>query len=421
MARPTAADVFLFLLATSALLFPAPARVLVALVVPASWLARAAAGGAVLPATPLNSALGFLLASVAMSLAVTPDVLISLGKVCGVLLGTMLFWTITRHVTNESSLRWATRCYLLAGGGLAVVGLLGTNWAGKFPVLAAVLERLPRVIRGVPGAADGFHPNPVGGCLALFVPLQIALLVTGEQRWLGDGKTRGAQAKAIEVGQWLLLALTAGTLLLTQSRGAFAGLAVGTAVLLACHGARARRAVLAACATLALGAILVGPSRLLGLAISHSGPGIAGNVSGRLELWSRAIYGIEDLPLTGMGMNIFRHAQPVLYPAFSTAAGFDVAHAHNQLLQTALDLGLPGLIAYMAVWLLLAKLLGDVGRRAAQRHERILACALGAGLAAHGTFMLTDAVPLGAKVGVLFWLALALAAALHRVALPPRP
>ena len=33
---------------------------------------------------------------------------------------------------------------------------------------------------------------------------------------------------------------------------------------------------------------------------------------------------------------------------------------------------------------------------------------------------MTDAIPLGAKVGVLFWLALALCASLHQVALGRR-
>jgi len=51
-----------------------------------------------------------------------------------------------------------------------------------------------------------------------------------------------------------------------------------------------------------------------------------------------------------MGMNDFRRVMPVL---FTTVRGtnLDVAHAHNQLLQVALDVGLVGLVAYVSLWL----------------------------------------------------------------------
>jgi hypothetical protein len=36
-------------------------------------------------------------------------------------------------------------------------------------------------------------------------------------------------------------------------------------------------------------------------------------------------------------------------------------------------------------------------------------------------FGMTDAIPLGAKVGVLFWMTLALCVSLHQVAMPEKP
>jgi putative inorganic carbon (HCO3(-)) transporter len=47
-----------------------------------------------------------------------------------------------------------------------------------------------------------------------------------------------------------------------------------------------------------------------------------------------------------------------------------------------------------------------------------MAGGLGAGLIAHFVFSMTDAIPLGAKAGVLFWVTLGLVVSLHRVALP---
>jgi putative inorganic carbon (hco3(-)) transporter len=253
----------------------------------------------------------------------------------------------------------------------------------------------------------------------LFVPLQIALLARGATRWLAAHVCAPAHSRSVTAIEVALLILTAGTLLLTQSRGAWVGMIVSALAFLAWHSRTTRAvAALSTVAGIAL-AIKIGPARLVNLTISQSGPGMAGDVSGRMEIWSRALYGIQDFPITGMGMNTFRKVMPVLYPTLLTSPDFDVAHAHNHLLQAALDLGVPGLDAYAAVWMITASVLVSVCRRSTERAYRAMAAGLGAGLIAQFTFGMTDAIPLGAKVGVLFWLTVAVAVALHRVALGP--
>jgi len=66
----------------------------------------------------------------------------------------------------------AVGAFLLAGLGLAVVGLIGVNWSSKLPLLAPLTDRLPRLIRGLPGAQAGFSPNETAGALEWFVPLR---------------------------------------------------------------------------------------------------------------------------------------------------------------------------------------------------------------------------------------------------------
>jgi len=401
-----------------ALLFPTPTRLLVLSVVPVLWLCALHATGRLVPATPLNVALWVLLIMVGVSLYATFDTRFSLGKVSGVVLGVLLFWVVVRWTTTRERLTRALAAFLLAGGGLAIVGLLGTNWFDKFPALGAVVDRLPKAIRGVPGAEEGFHPNAVAGCLVLFIPLQVALLSCARRCFDSAGlKNRGRRSVALAIQASLLL-LTAGTLLLTQSRGAFVGLMIATLAFLAWHSRLTRALAASLAVSVVTLAAMLGSERLFDLAISRSGPGMAGNVSGRMEIWSRAIYGIQDFPLTGMGMNAFRKVMPLLYPTSLTSPDVDVAHAHNHLLQAALDLGIPGLTAYAAIWLLVAALLVKAYARATDPVDRAAAGGLGAGLIAHFFFSMTDAIPLGAKVGVLFWLTLALAAALYHVALP---
>jgi putative inorganic carbon (HCO3(-)) transporter len=403
-----------------ALLFPTPARFALALCVPLVWWWNRRATGHLIPPTPLNACLLLLLAMTAVSLVATFDVAVSLGKVAGVVLGVVVFWAIARWTVSEPRLAAVTGGFLLAGGVLAVLGLLGTNWFGKFPILAPIIDRLPRAIRGVPGAEEGFQPNAVAGCLVLFIPLQAALLFSRGGTWLLAADARGGRRALLVGAQAALLALTAGTLLLTQSRGAWVGLIAATMAFLAWHSWRTRVLAAGLVTAFAVFAFTLGAPRLVDLAISQSGPEMARNVSGRVELWSRALYGIHDFPFTGMGMNVFRKVMPRLYPTYMATPGFDVAHAHNHLLQAALDLGIPGLIAYLSLWLVTAVLLVRVYRRAAGPVGRVMAGGLGAGLIAHFTFSLTDAIPLGAKVGVLFWVALAIAVSLHQV-MAPRP
>jgi O-antigen ligase len=116
-----------------------------------------------------------------------------------------------------------------------------------------------------------------------------------------------------------------------------------------------------------------------------------------------------------MGMNTFRKLMPALYPGYPYLPGEEVPHAHNHVLQAALDLGIPGLVAYLGLWVVAAVLLVAVYRRGADRSHRAAAGGLGAGLIAHFVFSMTDVIPLGAKVGVLFWLTLALIVSLHQV------
>ena len=75
------------------------------------------------------------------------------------------------------------------------------------------------------------------------------------------------------------------------------------------------------------------------------------NVAIRFEVWEQAFYGIQDFPFTGMGLGTFRQIVTMLYPMFLVPPTYDIAHAHNFFLQTALDFGLPGLVAMLAIYM----------------------------------------------------------------------
>src|SRR5207249_10474109 len=122
------------------------------------------------------------------------------------------------------------------------------------------------------------------GCLVLFVPLQVALLATGGDWW--PQRTEGAPRDRRwrrALAETLLLALTAGTLVLTQSRGAWVGIIVAIVAFLA-WDSRTTRVVAALCVAGGAGLVVkLGATRLVHLTISQSGTGMSSDVAGRME------------------------------------------------------------------------------------------------------------------------------------------
>jgi O-antigen ligase len=174
--------------------------------------------------------------------------------------------------------------------------------------------------------------------------------------------------------------------------------------------------VAAGAGAVAVLALTLGTDSLSDFVVSRAGPAFVSTFSLRTTLWALSLKAIQDYKFTGMGMNVFRKLLPIRYPGYPALPGEEVAHAHNHLLQAAIDLGLPGLIAYLSLWIVAAILLVLVYRRASSAVYRVMASGLGAGLIAHFVFGMADVIPLGAKVGVLFWMTLGMVVALHRVA-----
>jgi putative inorganic carbon (HCO3(-)) transporter len=145
-----------------------------------------------------------------------------------------------------------------------------------------------------------------------------------------------------------LLGITA-VLVLSQARTALAAVAVAALGMAAGRWRLVRWLALWAAVALAVWWGCRGLPDVRRWAELLSSTGTLTSLDGRQEVWSRALYMLEDFPFTGIGLGAFDLVQPLLYPFF---LGAGVAHhAHNLFLQVGVDLGLPGLIAYLAVLL----------------------------------------------------------------------
>lgn len=246
----------------------------------------------------------------------------------------------------------------------------------------------------------------------MVIPISLALLLytpSPEWAWMAWLRRKG----------WIALALggMVATLILTQSRGAYLALLV--ALFVVCTP---RLRWLLALIPLAIIAFL------LALYSRGSGPimdlilttGALGGWEGRREVWSRAIYMIQDFPYTGIGLGTFSRVAPVMYPYFLLGPDADVPHAHNLFLQVAVDLGIPGFLAFLALFFGSVVMAWQGYRKFRLTDEQALAgVALGllgslTGIFVHG---MVDSVSWGAKPAIIFWVVMALCVVVSRLAL----
>ncbi len=130
----------------------------------------------------------------------------------------------------------------------------------------------------------------------------------------------------------------------------------------------------------------------------------------RVEMWTNSLYALSDFVFTGIGIGTFRQVMPLLYPFLLISPdNASFVHAHNLYLQIGLDLGLPGLVAWLALIINVFALLIPVLRRRDRILQWTLASGVLGGLVAMLVHGFLDAVTWGTKLAFYPWLLIALA------------
>jgi O-antigen ligase len=184
-------------------------------------------------------------------------------------------------------------------------------------------------------------------------------------------------------------------LALTQSRGAWLALLLALLGMLALRRRAVFLAVAAGAATVVAVGGLVGVERVPGTDVLAS----------RITLWTSSLAMLAERPLTGIGLNSFPlvFGQDPRYPDFYVYQGY--AHAHNTLLQSALDYGVPGFVAVFGIYVALAWAAWRLLRRTVGTPLDALVVGLAVGLAAHAMHGMVDALAIGGKPGFIPWAA----------------
>lgn len=388
-------------------MFPQGARALVLLAIPLLLLVRKQAFGSFIPSTPYNLGIMMMVAMIGLSLVTTFDLALSLPKIAGLLVGISLMYA-TVNFSKEQSVWPIVSVLVCIGGLIGLVGLIASNWQPPFEVLNRTRELLPVIPARIPGTHDGLiNANELAGVLCWTTPLMLALSIGLQHRlWRRN--------PYLYVLLLLATILSVFVLIATASRGGILAFGLSSVLVLAFFVTGRWRLVLAiGLVTVAMGVISYATN-----IPDNDIVGDALGLSGRVEIWSRALLALGDNPLTGVSVNGFRQVVHILYPMFGISSSVDIAHAHNHLLQAGLDLGVPGLIGYLALWIVSTALIiastRNLLRRKARRHPYFaLVAGLAGSLLGGWVFGIFDAVALGSRPAFIWWIIIGLCASLH--------
>jgi putative inorganic carbon (HCO3(-)) transporter len=324
----------------------------------------------------------------------TPDAHTSTPHFAGASLGLLSMTLVGRFADSHDRLRVAMLAFL--GGGLVVliVGVIGADFEKLAPFAAPLTRLLPTVSLGLAGLEKGHvNPNALAASALLIAPLGASILVLRTDQTFDR----------LALLPLACVVLVTGLLVLTVSQSRSGWLAVWlTLVALLVFGLRSR------VWRLVLGAAVVAPVLVAGASVFllaretfllHADK-VWSTVHLRGLIMLSGLDRLSESPWLGIGLNQFRTVYALPLPVASTSVG----HAHNILLQVALDIGVFGLAAYVCI-------LGFLLMHAVRitRGQSTLASGAAAGaalsLVAVTAFGLADAVALGAKVGLFQWAA----------------
>jgi len=258
----------------------------------------------------------------------------------------------------------------------------------------------------------GTLANPVllGGYLCLVLPLAVVVAVgTPGRRWWVAAGVSGVLYAALVASEarsaWVPLALVAPALVWFLRGGNRTGRLLVLAVLFA-----------------AVTAVMVPtqPKVALGArALSSFDPGDR-SMAQKVYIWTHVLPLIAERPVFGWGFNNLLGQFPGAGPEYERVfKGVAVDIAHNDLLEYAFSIGLPGLAAYLWIWLVTLRACARTVRARTLEGTVRLDVGLGAGLAAYLVWVQFFWTHIGAAN--VLWVLVGITTALASLAGPAAP
>jgi putative inorganic carbon (HCO3(-)) transporter len=356
------------------------------------WPIRWLAYGRPTRLTPITIPILLLLLWLPVNYWAAADKKLALDSLGYLLLGIALYFAFINWPPTQRHPQRLAWFILIIGLGLALsapfLSNLALNSLYQLPGLAPFFQKLTELTPG------NVNENRMAGTLVIMLPLFTILFFRRQQPvwWrLFNG-----------LGMVIILAL----LVFSQSRGALLAAAFGFGLLIIVRWPRLSYLIPFVLIGFGYFVYLVGPTVFLA---AQSADNPLGGFDIRLEILNRTLYALADFPFTGVGIGNFPLVIPILYPYFLIPPDVVVEHSHNIFTQVAVDLGFPGLIAYLAIHLTVMGLLLKIVNRRDGSLRWYLAAGVFTGLAIMFIHGLIDAPVWGAKPAFIAWLLVALA------------
>jgi putative inorganic carbon (HCO3(-)) transporter len=310
------------------------------------WLIRWIGRGHLTQRTPVDWPVGLLLLMLPVTFYATTDSHITFIQISRLVSGLALMYGLINWVQSKAQFSLLTLGLTALGLALVLIAPISVTWPSK--ILQPLYGRFQLLV------SDTINPNMMAGSIVMLLPFPAAMLILAPTDTLPSltGSVPEVVARLLDAEWFRRVWYGAATLLmlftlfLTQSRG---GWLAGVVVIYVILIRRWRRLLwLIPITLLGLGVL----TWRQGLPTLLDWIGTSGTIQGwdkRVEIWSRALYMIQDFPFTGIGTGTFQSVANVLYPFFLAGPNAEIPHAHNLLLQVAVDLGIPGLIAFASI------------------------------------------------------------------------
>ncbi|HRQ42066.1 MAG TPA: tetratricopeptide repeat protein [Chloroflexota bacterium] len=338
-----------------------------------------------------------LLVTAMIGAAIAPDKALSLNRLFVLVLGIAVFYTIAGIIDSARDITKVALVVISLGVGMAGLSLVVTNWSmGVLLKDMSVLPEVPLLWNlpnsGVPKSYEGVNPRLIGGAMAFFLPLSLSMVLWG-------------QGKRLQTFAGLVSLVVALPLALSQTPQAYLGFGLALAVIVAWRFPRSLLLEI----PVALVVIITWWRWRWWLSealVDRLELGIAA----RFPIWSKAWLMIRDMPFTGSGLNNF----PVMDGLYSPIPSQQVS-AHNVFLQTAVDQGIFGLIAFITLFALAIVAGWRAYHRTTNRNARAVFLGCVGGCIAFLGFGLWDVISLGHKPAPVLWAMLGILAAGERL------
>ncbi len=316
--------------------------------------------------TPADGTLLLMLGALLLGFWVSPQKQITLAHVYAFIANIVMFYGVIM-LGSRLRLRHIGWILLLLGVFVPLMILPGIQLSGE------KLTWIPQGVYGslplyrLPGDVNGFNPNMAASVIAPFFPVALMLVL-----W---PQARGQRAMA-----GIALVVLALGLALTQSRGAVLGVLVAV-MLVSALASRAWRWLWWGIGMGAIGAMVVRGRLIFALVLDSQEAFGKNSLLGRTEIWSRALHMGNDFAFSGVGLGMFQPAEAALYPTYvHVITSPDIPHPHNMYLWALAEMGYPGLIAWLAFFMILAVILLRGHRLPGRVADRRLALGLLGGL-----------------------------------------